>query len=115
MNTKFYRIVAIVAAAFMLLAFAGCLLPTSNQQTPKVEIEESTVSELDHGDRQLAFIPVAQNMKITVNTDTVVGYFCYKDNEQRILTENTRSEKADDSIEYSVKLVKEDGSAALAD
>lgn len=112
MNTKLYRIIALVAAAAMLLLFTGCLMP-QQQPTAKVEIEESKSTMHEYAARKLIFKPA--NKSAVVNYDTVLGYFCYEDNEERILTEDTKSDKADDSIQLSVKVIKDDGSVASPD
>ncbi len=98
MKKNLLRAIALIfAIAAAAVALSGCLM--MGGQMPQVTNDEAEPS-VEYAKRKLIFVqnaPAAQ-----VNVDTPLGFFCYEDNQFRILTENSKTDAHDDSISYTV-------------
>lgn len=103
MRKHFTRTIALLAALFAVcMLLTACLPYGSSAVQPKIDNEESAVT-VPEADRKLIFVVGREN--ISVNTESAVGYFCYEDNQYRILTDK----------EYDVQIpeVDEAGNAVM--
>ena len=86
MKKNALRILALIfAIAVAATVFTGCLGGMMGQ-TPKVMDDEKDAKPFE--ERKIGFVRTADPL---VNINTPIGYFCYEDNEMRILTPNSKT------------------------
>ena len=116
MKKSIIRIVALITAAIALTAlFTACVPFGTATQSPSVDTTETELT-VPYSERKLIFVQSAS--AIQVNLTSIVGYFCYEDNQLRILTENSKVGDVDDSVAFTVTVYGgeklEDGSNAVS-
>ncbi len=98
MKKNALRLIALIfTIALAATVLTGCFGMMG--EMPKVTNEETNVT-VPYEQRKLVFVQNAASA--LVNTDTPIGYFCYEDNQLRILTPNSKTEEHDDSISYTL-------------
>lgn len=98
MKKNALRLIALIfTIALAATVLTGCFGMMG--EMPKVTNEETNVT-VPYEQRKLVFVQNAASA--LVNTDTPIGYFCYEDNQLRILTPNSKTEEHDDSISYTI-------------
>lgn len=98
MKKNALRLIALIfTIALAVTVLTGCFGMMG--EMPKVTNEETNVT-VPYEQRKLVFVQNAASA--LVNTDTPIGYFCYEDNQLRILTPNSKTEEHDDSISYTI-------------
>ena len=98
MKKNALRMIALISIVLIaMLALTSCFGMMG--ETPKVTNEETNVT-VPYEQRKLGFVQNASSAQ--VNVDTPLGFFCYEDNQYRILTPDSKTDKHDDSISYTV-------------
>ncbi len=100
MKKNFLRIlIAVAVLAAMCMMFTACLLPMGEQPSKTADDSAATVP---YAERKLVFRRNVQ--AVQVNMETVLGYFCYEDNQLLVLTPDSKTEKADNSVSFTLKM-----------
>lgn len=114
MKKNVLRMLALIfTIALAAMVLTGCFGMMG--EMPKPTNEETNVT-VPYEQRKLVFVQNAASA--LVNTDTPIGYFCYEDNQLRILTPNSKTKEHDDSISYTITVYngsKEDGAQPAVD